>query len=131
MPPDVLVDTCLWVPFFNRPSSFGKKTIDRLLDEDSAIVIGPIVAEVLRGIRRQQAADWVVSALAGVRYHELNWDDWRFAADLGRRLASQGNQLPLSDLALASVALRQDWSVYSTDPHFDLIPELKRFRPGN
>ena len=130
MPRDVLVDTCLWVPFFNRPGSLEKKTIDRLLDDDRAVVIGPIVAEVLQGIRRQQAADWAVSALAGVRYHELTWDDWRSAADLGRRLAAQGNQLPLSDLALAAVALRQDWLVYSTDPHFDLIAELQRFTPS-
>jgi hypothetical protein len=32
-----------------------------------------------------------------------------------------------NDLVVASVARRLDVSVYSTDPHFDLVPDLKRY----
>ena len=38
-------------------------------------------------------------------------------------------QLPLTDLLLAVVAKRCDAAVYTTDPHFDLIPDLKRYKP--
>ena len=48
-------------------------------------------------------------------------------ARLGRRLAAAGHQLPLSDLLLAAVAVRLNAEVYTSDPHFDLITELKRF----
>ncbi len=125
----VLIDTCMWIPFFNRPQSETKRSIDELLDEDRAALIGPVVTEILCGFRRDAQADWVSSVLRGVRYLELVWDDWRDASKLGRQLAAQGHVLPLSDLALAALALRLDCSIYSTDPHFDLIPDLKRFSP--
>lgn len=35
----------------------------------------------------------------------------------------------MTDLVVAAVALRQGWSVYTTDPHFDSITDLKRFLP--
>lgn len=54
----VLVDTCLWVPYFNRPQSSERQIIDALLDEDRVSLIGPVLAEVLQGFRRQAEADW-------------------------------------------------------------------------
>lgn len=125
----VLVDTCIWIQFFNRPQSREKLAVDQLLDEDRAALIGPLLTEVLRGFAKKAEADWVASVLRGAHYLELAWDDWRAAADLGRQLASRGHELPLSDLALAALALESDHAVYSTDPDFDLIPNLKRFWP--
>jgi len=124
----VLVDTCIWVQFFNRPQSAEKKAVDTLLDDDRAALIGPIVAEVLQGIPREAQAGHVASLLRGMRWLETIWNDWIEAARLGRRLAAAGHRLPLSDLVLAAVSLRLDAEIYSTDPHFDLISELKRFR---
>ncbi len=125
----VLIDTCIWVPFFNRPQSRTKQIVDELLDEDLGAIIGPILAEVLLGFRRNAHADWASSLLRGVHYLEVTWEDWRQAAAVGRTLASRGHELPLSDLAISAAARRLDCWVYSTDPHFDLIPDLKRFRP--
>ena len=125
----VLVDTCIWIQFFNRPQSREKHAVDELLDEDRAALIGPLLAEVLQGFPKKAQADWVASVLRGVHYLELTWDHWRAAAHLGSQLASRGHQLPLSDLATAAVAIDSNQAVYSSDPDFDLIPNLKRFRP--
>jgi predicted nucleic acid-binding protein len=123
----VLIDTCVWVPFFNRPQSTEKKMVDALLDEDRAALIGPILAEILQGFRRDDRADWVASSLRGLHYLEVQWDDWRAAAHLGRRLIDRGHRLPLTDLTVAALAMRSDSAVYTSDPHFDLIQGLKRF----
>ena len=125
----VLIDTCMWVPFFNRPHSPVKRAVDELLDEDRAALIGLVVVEILCGFHRDDQADWVASVLRGLHLVEAAWDDWRLAAKLGRQVASQGHRLPLTDLCLAAVALRRDCAVYSSDPHFDLIPNLKRYNP--
>ena len=124
-----LIDTCIWVTYFNRPRSAEKVAIDGLLDDDRAALIGPILAEVLLGFRRDQQADWVASELRGLNYIDTDWDDWRKAARLGRRMIANGNSLPLSDLIIAAVALDGGHEVYSSDPHFDLFPDLKRFIP--
>lgn len=126
----VFVDTCIWASFFGKPSSPEKAAVDDLLDADRVALVGSMVAETLLGFRRKDQADWVASRLHLTHYVEASWDDWRAAADLGRDLAAKGNKLPLTDLLVAVVAKRCDASVYTTDPHFDLIPDLKRSWPG-
>jgi predicted nucleic acid-binding protein len=126
----VFVDTCIWSSFFGKRNSPEKVAVGELLDADRVALVGPILAEVLLGFRRKDQADWVASRLKMAHYVEAGWDDWRAAADLGRDLAAKGNKLPLSDLVAGSVAKRCDAWVYTTDPHFDHIPDLKRFSPG-
>src|SRR5260370_40488981 len=115
----VLVDTCIWASFFSKVSSPEKLAVDDLLDTDRVALVGPIVAEVLRGFRRKDQADWVASRLKMSHYVEASWDDWRAAADLGRDLAAKGHTIPLSDLLVAAVAQRCNAWVDSTDPHCD------------
>jgi predicted nucleic acid-binding protein len=123
----VLIDTRIWVPFFNRPQSPEKKAVDALIDDDRAAVIGPIVAAILQGIPREGTARYVASLLRGIRYIELERTDWELAAGLGRRLVARGHRLPLSDLAEAAICLRLNAEVFPTDPHFDLINDVRRF----
>jgi predicted nucleic acid-binding protein len=124
----VLVDTCIWASFFSKPGSLEKRAVDDLLDGDRVAIVGPVLAEVLIGFRRQDQADWVASRLRCSHYIETLWDDWRAAARLGRQLAARGNKLPLTDLIVATVAQRLGTQVYTTDPHFELIADIKRFR---
>jgi predicted nucleic acid-binding protein len=125
----VFVDTCIWASFFGKSASQEKAAVDQLLDTDRVALLGPIIAEVLLGFRRKDQADWVASRLKMAHYVEADWDDWRAAADLGRDLAAKGNKLPLTDLLVATIAERCQAWVYTSDPHFDLISDLKRFRP--
>jgi predicted nucleic acid-binding protein len=122
----VIVDTCIWVPFFNRVHSSEKKSVDVLLEDDRVAIIGPLLAEVLMGFRRQEHADWVASMLRGVHFLETPWVIWRKAAELARKLIAKNRTLPLSDLVIAAVALENDMAVYTSDPHFDPVPNLKR-----
>jgi predicted nucleic acid-binding protein len=126
----VFVDTCIWASFFGKPASPEKGAVDALLDVDRVAIIGPILGEILLGFRRKEQADWVASRLRLTHEPELTWSDWRAAAGLGRDLAAKGIKLPLTDLILASVAIRCDSWVYTSDPHFDDIPVLKRYLPG-
>ncbi len=125
----VFIDTCIWASFFGKPSSPEKQAVDELLDSDRVALVGPILAEVLVGFRRRDQADWVASRLRMAHYVEADWNDWRAAADLGRDLAAKGNKLPLTDLLVAIVAGRLRAWIYTSDPHFDLVPNLKRFQP--
>ena len=123
----VLIDTCIWVGFFNRAQSTERMTVDPLLDDDRAAITEMVLAEILQGFRRDDQADWVASSLKGLHALEPTWDDWRFVAKLGRQLIASGHRLPLTDPAIAAIALRNDCFVLTTDPHFDLIAGLKRF----
>src|SRR5260370_30296600 len=125
----VLVDTCIWASFFGKAGSPEKAAVDDLLDCDRVALVGAILAEVLLGFRRKDQADWDALRLRMSHYIAADWDHWRLAADLGRDLAAKGYKLPVTDLLVAAVARRCDAWVYTTDPHFDVIPELKRYWP--
>ncbi len=124
----VLIDTGIWSAFFSRPASPEKREVDALLGEDRVALTGPVLAEVLRGFRRMDQADWVASRLRLAHYIEPTWEDWRSAAALGRELAAKGHDIPLTDLVVAALARRVPASVFSSDPHFDRAPGLKRHR---
>lgn len=125
----VLIDTLIWTSFFSKPDSPEKVAVDKLIDSDRVALIGPIVIEVLLGFRRKAQADWVASRLRAAHFFETTWDDLGNAAAIGRELAAKGHTLPVTDLLVAAVTIRTGTALYSTDPHFDLIPELKRHRP--
>lgn len=125
----VFVDTCIWASFFSKAGSTEKRAVDELLDHDRVALVGPVIAEILMGFRKKDQADWIASRLRHAHYAEAVWEDWRDAARLGRGLAASGHTLPLTDLLLAVVASRLRAAVYTTDPHFDLIPGLKRYAP--
>jgi predicted nucleic acid-binding protein len=125
----VLADTVIWASFFSKPDSPEKHAVDDLIDTDRVVLIGPILAEVLLGFRRKAQADWVASRLRMAHFFEASWDDWKSAAEIGRELAAKGHAIPMTDLIVAAVAKRTDTAVYSTDPHFDLMPGLERYRP--
>jgi predicted nucleic acid-binding protein len=124
----VLIDTCIWVGFFNRNQSNVRRTVDLLLDDDRAAITEMILAEVLQGFRRDEQADWVAASLKGLHDLEPAWNDRRVAAKPGRQLVANGHRLPLTDLAIAAIALQNDCAVLTIDPHFDLIANLKRFQ---
>ena len=124
----VLIDTGIWSAFFTKPGSPEKHSVDILLDEDRVALTGPVLAEVLRGFRRADQANWVTSRLRLAHYLEPTWDDWRQAAALGRELAAKSHDVPLTDLIIAALARRLQSSVFTSDPHFDLIPGLRRYR---
>src|ERR1017187_10566033 len=95
----VFVDTCIWASFFGKPGSPEKAAVDDLLDADRVALVGPLLAEVLLGCRRNDQADWVASRLKMAHYVHTDCEHWRAAADLGRELAANGHMLPLTDLS--------------------------------
>ncbi len=123
----VLIDTCVWAEFFNRRGTRIHGAVHDLIEQDRAALIGPVVTEILIGFRRDPQAEWVAASLRGGVCYDLTWRDWCDAARLGRALRRAGHTLPLTDLALSTVALARSIPVATIDPHFDSIPGLSRF----
>jgi predicted nucleic acid-binding protein len=122
----VIIDTCIWANYFGKPTSPSAAAVKSLIRRDQAAILGPVASELLIGFRREDQARWVASRLAGVRQLALTWQDWIDTASLGRIMRSRGHHLPLTDLVIGARAARLQCSVMTTDPHFELIPDLRR-----
>jgi predicted nucleic acid-binding protein len=92
-------------------------------------MIGPVLQEILIGIRRKEQACWVASQLEGTQWIDLDRNDWILATDLGREMLQRGHVLPDADLQIAAAALKGDFALWTTDRHFDLLPDLRRYKP--
>lgn len=46
----VIADTSVWIPFFNRPDSPEKATLDILIDADEIALVGVVLAGCCRAV---------------------------------------------------------------------------------
>jgi predicted nucleic acid-binding protein len=122
----VLVDTSVWVDFFNGHPSPQAETLANLIREEADLVTcGLIVSEVLQGLRRAKSLLAIES-----HFREMEWlspkepDTYLEAAELFRRLRLRGLTIR-STIAcvIANLAARHDALILSKDRDLTLIVE--------
>lgn len=124
----VLVDTSVWVDFFNGHPSRQAETLARLIREEADLVTcGVIVSEVLQGLRQTKS-------LSNIERHfrEMDWlspkepDTYIEAAELFRRLRARGITIRSTiDCVIANLAAHHDALILSKDRDLTLIVESK------
>lgn len=125
----VLVDTSVWIEFFNRPDSPEKAEVDRLIDAGGVCLAGIVLAELLQGIRRGQDRKIVLAHFEKFPYEEMTRETWIDAGRLGEELDRKGKRTPLSDRALAVLCRQRGLSLYTLDAHFQRIDGLRLHLP--
>ncbi len=126
----VIADTSVWIPFFNRPDSAEKISLDMLIDADEVALVGVVLAELLQGCRTPSERTVLSESLLALRYFEVTQTTWLRTGDLSAQLLRKGVTLPLSDLLIAALAIEHDCRVYSLDTHFKKIPGLRLYLPA-
>lgn len=126
----VIADTSVWIPFFNRPNSGEKATLDLLIDADEVALVGVVLAELLQGCRSREERDELAEGLLALPYLEVTQTTWLKAGDLSWTLLRKGITLPLSDLVIAALAIEHHCHIYSLDLHFKKIPGTLLYTPG-
>lgn len=88
----VLVDTSVWIDFFNGTSSPATDALARLIEDDADVVTcGLIAAELLQGVRRDRQRATIERHLL-----DMEWltprepETYLAAADLFRKLRARG-----------------------------------------
>jgi predicted nucleic acid-binding protein len=122
----VLVDTSVWVDFFNGHPSPQAETLARLIREDAELVTcGLIVSEVLQGLRHDKSV-----AAVETHFREMEWlspdepDTYIEAAELYRRLRSRGLTIRSTiDCVIANLASRADALMLAKDRDLTVIVE--------
>lgn len=130
MPGDVVVDSTVWIDFLRRTSEPVFQAVSSLLRSDRVVLVGMVIAEVLQGIKSPAELRLVEDHFTSLFYLETTRETWHHAGELSRDLRSKGKTVPLSDLLIASIALKHGLSVYTTDQHFASIPHLILYKPG-
>ena len=122
----VLVDTSIWIDFFQAPESHtGSALVSLIKDHNSValcgIVCGIVLQEVLQGIRHQKSFELVRERLLKFPFVEVNLDTWLLAASLYRDLRVKGITMPPVDVTIAAIAIQNDMPLFSRDAHFNEV----------
>jgi hypothetical protein len=124
----VIVDTSIWIQFFNFPQSKEKKEVDKLLNDNRVALVGVIVSELLQGSRSQEDFEKIEDKINALPYVKVSKNTWMEVGRTSFKLRKQGITLPLTDILIATLAKESGGEIYTLDPHFKKIPQVKLYK---
>jgi hypothetical protein len=120
----VLVDTSVWVDFFNGYPSAQEKSLSRLIaGDDEIFTSGVIMAEVFQGLRRDKGRAEIVRLFRELVFVEPSgMDTYLRAADVYRTLRRRGVTVRSTiDCLIAVVAEENECDVLARDRDLQTI----------
>lgn len=115
---DVLIDTSAWIDFLRSDSGSVGDIVTDLIRLDNAYLTGPIIAELLHGVRGKKEAYQLNFLFTTIPYLEINQEDWNMTGNTLHKLRGKGRSIPLTDVLIASIAIRNNMAILTLDKHF-------------
>lgn len=119
----ILVDTSVWIEFFKGRNTPEALYLSQAIEnEDDLCTCGPILQEVLQGIRTDADHSKTKEYLLSLVYLPVGKARYLDAADIYRRARRKGETLrkPI-DCVIAACAIRQSALLLERDKDFDAI----------
>ncbi len=116
----VIIDTSIWIEYF-RGNSQNEGFIEKGLSEGSIYITGSIVSELLQGVKTQKEYDILSKCIEAIPFINCEYKDWITAGSISLNLRKKGITVPLTDIVIASVAMRINAKIYTLDKHFERI----------
>ena len=126
----MIVDSTVWIHFLRTPITPVGQEMKRLLENGEVGVVGVVLAEVLQGARGEREYSRLLPLIGAQTYVEDGKQTWIRVGELSLQLKARGRLVPITDLAIAAVALEDDLEVYTLDDHFQRIPGLRLHQAG-
>lgn len=131
MSDEVLVDTSVWIDYFNVKRSPAFQEVSRLLRERRVFYTGIVALELIRGARTDKELLILDTLFRSIECIEAQTGTHQEAGRLGYRLARKGFSIGTVDLLLSQLAIERDLWLYSQDQHFQMVAKhtpLKLYR---
>jgi len=125
----VIVDTNVWLDFFDGGPSITGESLGRLIRDREAVLVGVVLAELNRGARGEEERRALHRGLGGVRYLEMSRYAWVRAGRIAEELDRRGTPVPQPDIFIAALVLEGDHELFTRDRHFERIPGLRLYQP--
>ena len=123
----VLVDTTVWIDFFQHPASHNADKLEKLIRvHNQAVICGIVLQEILQGIRDIRSFTATKSRLQKLPYLDMGKEVYLAAAALYRSLRAKGITVPSTDTAIAALAILHRVPLFTGDENFSIIAEHSR-----
>ena len=129
-----IVDTSIWINYYNSVKDENSELVNKLIDSDETIVLPVILQEILQGIKKDKVFTLTKELL--LSYHYLNIDPVYSAiraAELYRFLRQKGVTIKKpNDCLIAAICIDNKIPLFHNDKDFDNIAKytsLKIYKP--
>ena len=124
----ILPDSCAWIDYFRPgPAAIGR-TLRRTLSEEDVYICGPVIFELIQGVRSEKEQVGISCALGALPYIEMTEALWMKAGQWSAGLRKTGKTIPFSDILIAMLAIENNLSILTVDEHFRDIPGLMIYK---
>ena len=128
---NVIVDTSVWSLALRRArrvDNGAPRELAELIREGRVAMLGAVRQELLSGLKEKAQFELLREHLRAFPDIELETADYEEAASVFNRCRERGVQGSNTDFLICAVALRRDFSIFSTDgdyTHFARVVRLK------
>ena len=124
---NVLVDTSIWIEYFNKPDSRAGESLENLLKQGRVLGAGLVLTELLQGAKIEKEFELILDNMTALPFLETTLNTWIEAGRISFSLRKKGITIPVTDIILASLALESHCLIFTLDPHFNKIPGIKLY----
>ncbi len=121
----ILPDTCAWIDYFRPGTTPLGQALEKALKEEAVFVCGPVIYELVQGVRSEREQALLRSVLNALPFLEMNEALWIKAGRLSANLRKEGKTILFSDIIIAVLAMDNNLAVMTVDEHFRDIPGLE------
>ena len=90
-------------------------------------MVGPVLAELLHGMRTQQEFDAMAGRFTALDYLEVDRQTWAAVGRIRRDLRLRRVLIGFADCITAALAIQHDCAVYTLDGDFGRVPGLRLY----
>lgn len=123
----VIVDTSVFIEFLKGNEQYGSE-ITRLLEKNRVFSTGIIIAELMQGLKNLKEEQYLAELITAVNIVEIATDLWVETGTISLSLRRKGINLPLTDVAIAALAIEHNLQIFTLDKHFELIPGIELYK---
>lgn len=118
-----LVDTSIWLDFFNKKNKFDYiQQLQKLLHDKKAAWCPMVRLELQRSGKNRESTITLFSEI--LPDLEITQTVWSLAYTIALTCAKNGRPVPNTDVLIYATALHHDCRVLHNDKHFDRLEEM-------
>jgi tRNA(fMet)-specific endonuclease VapC len=120
----ILVDTLVWIDYFQNKDSPISEEMDRILSEDKVYVPKIVIAELIQGAKSSNEITVIEDFMEAFHIIDQEKDSWIKAGRLSYDLKKRGKTIHLLDCYIAVIAQESGCKIFTLNRHFKDIQKV-------
>ena len=120
----ILIDTSVWIDYFQNKSSSISEKMDRILSEAEVCVPKIVIAELIQGAKSSKEIAIIEDFLEVFHIIDQKQDSWVKAGRLSYDLKKHGKTIHLLDCYIAIIAQEFGCKIFTLNRHFKDIQKV-------